>query len=113
MAIRRKTLGLRSFFANFSQAFVRPIWWRYVAVLPTSIRLHLTVNIDLGTNYRGFMFQPTQSQFNKYGKTPTEDASAEKHIIKAIERFQYRENKTEDVKVNAYKLEEFYKMYEQ
>lgn len=59
------------------------------------------------------MFHPTQSEFNKYGKTPTEDASAEKHITKAIERFQYRENKTEDVKVNAYKLEEFYKIYEQ
>ncbi len=29
MAIGRKTLGLRSFFADFSQAFVRPIWRRY------------------------------------------------------------------------------------
>ncbi len=59
------------------------------------------------------MFLEPQHELNKLSETPSEDASAELHVEKAIERFYYRENVTTNVKIDAYKLEEFYKMYKQ
>lgn len=50
---------------------------------------------------------------NKASETPSEDASAELHISRAVDRVYYRENTTCNVKVNGYKLEEFYNLYKQ
>lgn len=44
------------------------------------------------------MFINTQSELNKASETPSEGASAELHISKAIDRFYYRKNTTNDVK---------------
>lgn len=59
------------------------------------------------------MFINTQSELNKASETPLDGASAELHISKAIDRFYYRKNTTNDVKVDAFKLEEFYNLYKQ
>lgn len=56
------------------------------------------------------LFQ-SQSELNESSKTPGEEAPAEHHIKQAVERFYVRKNTTEDVKINAYKLEEFYELY--
>ena len=44
----------------------------------------------------------------KSTESPNSEASAELHVSKAIERFEWRENKTEIVKINGNKLREFY-----
>jgi hypothetical protein len=57
------------------------------------------------------MLPDTQSELNKASETPSDDSSAELHISKAVDRFYYRKNTTNDVKVDAFKLEEFYNSY--
>ncbi|EHK2851222.1 hypothetical protein ACXLPV_004833 [Vibrio parahaemolyticus] len=59
------------------------------------------------------MFFESQFELDKSTEMPSEDAPAELHITKAIERFYYRKNTTNDVKVNVFKLEELYNMYQQ
>jgi len=57
------------------------------------------------------VFYHTQSELNESSQTPPQEAEAETHIQRAIERFYLRENSTSNVVIDAYKLEEFYDAY--
>ncbi|TBT47697.1 hypothetical protein D5E75_23330 [Vibrio parahaemolyticus] len=59
------------------------------------------------------MIFPTQSEFNKLSETPSENASAETHVPRAISRAHYRDNSTFNVMIDGEKLEEFYKQFKQ
>ncbi|HIF9309361.1 TPA: hypothetical protein ACX6RK_001574 [Photobacterium damselae] len=51
--------------------------------------------------------------FNKVTASPSQEASAISHVSKAIERFDWKDNKTDTVKIDGNKLKEFYDNYVQ
>lgn len=57
------------------------------------------------------MLLDTQSELTKMSETPPDNAPAEQHVTRAIERFYCRKNATSDVKIDAFQLEEFYNLY--
>ncbi|MDE1251555.1 hypothetical protein AB4307_21890 [Vibrio sp. 10N.261.52.C2] len=50
----------------------------------------------------------TDSYIIKATSSPNDEASAIVHVSKAIERLDWRENKTAIVKIDGHKLREFY-----
>ncbi|ELA9340981.1 MULTISPECIES: hypothetical protein [Vibrio harveyi group] len=51
--------------------------------------------------------------FNRVTASPSKEASAINHVSKAIERFEWKDNKTNTVKIDGNKLKEFYDDYVQ
>lgn len=52
-----------------------------------------------------------KSFFNRVTASPSIDASSISHIKKAIERLEWKDNKTHIVHIDGYKLKEFYDDY--
>ncbi|GLT13886.1 hypothetical protein [Vibrio algivorus] len=51
--------------------------------------------------------------FNRVTASPSKEASAISHVSKAIERLEWKDNKTDTVKIDGNKLKEFYDDYVQ